>query len=183
MKYISFVVLSAIVITSSSLKCKKTPAPPPVSNIEQLPPATQEGKNTCGFLVNGKVWVPKGSSGSSANMSWYYDPGLNGGTFNLIGRRYAGDSSSSIFVVAMNRFNKVGQFNLNIDSTKIAEFNYFDLTCSYRWKDTLINHNSNINILKFDTQSRIIAGTFEFSLFKSGCDTIRITQGRFDIKY
>ncbi len=83
MKYSFIFLLFTIFVFSASLKCKKTPAPPPLSTTEQLPPATQEGKNTFGFLLNGKVWVPKGNSGSS-NPSWYYDAGLNNGSFNMV---------------------------------------------------------------------------------------------------
>lgn len=183
MKYRNYCILCVLFIFSASLKCKKTHATPPVSNTEQLPLATQEGKNTCGFLLNGKVWVPKGSSGSSSNMSWYYDAGLNGGTFNLVGRRFAGDETSSTFAIGMNSFNKAGFYEINIDSTKVSQFSYINNFCSYRWRDTVIDHNSFVNITKFDTQNQIIAGTFEFTLYKSGCDTVRITQGRFDVKY
>lgn len=39
-----------------------------------------------------------------------------------------------------------------------------------------------LKITKYDMQQSIIAGEFECKLFdkKSGCDTIRITDGRFD---
>lgn len=41
---------------------------------EELPPATQEGLNTFGCLVNGEVWVPKGSINPTINkFTFYYD--------------------------------------------------------------------------------------------------------------
>lgn len=74
-------------------------------------------------------------------------------------------------------------YKLNIDSNRVGQFSYFNIFCSFRWTDTIQNHNSFVNITKFDTQNRIIAGTFEYTLYKPGCDTVRITQGRFDVKY
>jgi hypothetical protein len=170
-------------IFTSALKCKKNPPPTIIDTTEKLPPATQEGKNTCGFLLNSKVWIPKGNNGRK-NLSWYYDPGLNNGSFNLTGYRYekAGDSNFTDFVLSLNNF-KVGNYKLNIDSSKGAEYGNSINYCFYRWRDTIINHNSFVNITKFDTQNRIIAGTFEYTLYKPGCDTVRITQGRFDVKY
>ncbi|MEJ7672136.1 MAG: hypothetical protein WKF59_05380 [Chitinophagaceae bacterium] len=63
---------------------KTVTPPPPVT--EELPPVTQEGKNTCGFLVNGKVWLPKGRVGNgSPNLKVWYDPAYHNGTFNING--------------------------------------------------------------------------------------------------
>ena len=44
--------------------CRKPNPDPPITEEEKLPPATQEGKNTFGCLVDGKAWVPK----------WYFAP-------------------------------------------------------------------------------------------------------------
>lgn len=40
-----------------------------------------------------------------------------------------------------------------------------------------------LTITKFDKVNYIISGTFEFTTALNGCDTLRITDGRFDIKY
>ena len=183
MKYSSTIFLLCLMIFTSSLKCKKNPPPLIIDNTEKLPPATQEGKNTCGFLLNGKVWVPKGNSGRS-NPRWYFDPGLNNGSFNLVGTRTEniGDTSFTGFSLSFNNFS-AGYYRINIDSSKAGVFTNSKNYCSYWWLDTIKNHNSFVNITKFDTQNRIIAGTFEFTLYKPGCDTVRITQGRFDVKY
>jgi hypothetical protein len=41
-------------------------------------------------------------------------------------------------------------------------------------------HKGTLTITRLDLQAGIISGTFEFTLAKPGCDTVRITQGRFD---
>ena len=40
-----------------------------------------------------------------------------------------------------------------------------------------------ITITKFDQQLRILSGKFYCTMLKSGCDTLKITDGRFDIKF
>src|SRR5690606_10158538 len=44
----------------------------PKTELEKLPPATQEGKNTFGCLVDGKAWVTR----SSIDASAFYQEGV-----------------------------------------------------------------------------------------------------------
>ena len=57
MKPVTLITILLLILTCSS-NCKK-------GGLfgDKLPAATQEGKNTCGFLVNGKVWLPRGDNG------------------------------------------------------------------------------------------------------------------------
>ncbi len=178
MKHISILSLLFLLIISSGTNCKK-------NNPESgLPPATQEGKNTCGFLVNGKVWLPRGDNGYP-NLSCYYDETYMGGTFNTNGYRYEPDDNSkfSTFAVAAYNVTNTGIYKLNINANAVGVFTGIESGCSYRWNDTIPNHNAFLNIAKLDKVKRIISGTFEYTLTRIGCETIRITQGRFDMKY
>jgi hypothetical protein len=76
MKHITLITILLLIITSSS-NCKK-------GSLfgDKLPPATQEGKNTCGFLVNGKVWLPRGDNGYP-NLNCFYDETYMGGPLTL----------------------------------------------------------------------------------------------------
>jgi len=39
-------------------------------------------------------------------------------------------------------------------------------------------------LVKFDGAARIAAGRFAFTLYEpGGCDTLRVTNGRFDVKF
>ncbi len=165
--------------------CKKQKIILPQPPVEQLPAATQEGKNTCGFLVNGKLWLPKGKRGNgSPNLTWWYDAGYRNGTFNINGYRYEkpDDSLFTSFVIGISNCTTTGVYMLNKTAAGGAMYSNYYKNCTYYTHDTLPGHNSYINITKFDLQNRIIAGTFQFSMVKPGCDTIRITEGRFDIK-
>ena len=59
--------------------CKKDD-PKPKTELEKLPPATQEGKDTFGCLVNGKAWVIE----STTNTDAVYQIGI----LQIFGRRY-----------------------------------------------------------------------------------------------
>ena len=69
----TYLLLLATIILCS-LQCRKTPRPT-VTDIPGLPPATQTGANTLGFLLNGQPWTPQGSNGT-ANLSIDFDPGI-----------------------------------------------------------------------------------------------------------
>lgn len=56
-------------------------------------------------------------------------------------------------------------------------------TCgSYRDNQPPAYRRGTLNITRPDRSAGIIAGTFEFTLAQPGCDTIKVTQGRFDKK-
>ena len=71
------IVASLIFTLFSFAKCNKDKI-----DSNGLPPATQEGKNTLGFLLNGQPWTPQGNNGT-ANLSIDFDAGLNNGIFSL----------------------------------------------------------------------------------------------------
>lgn len=177
MKHISILSLLFLLILSSSTNCKK-------NNPESgLPPATQEGKNTCGFLLNGKVWLPRGDNGY-ANLVCDYDETFIGGAFNITGYRYE-PNKRSFFGVTGRDITNTGIYKLNISPDKKGDISIDANSkyCIYEWYDTIPNHNAYLNITKLDKVKRIVSGTFEFALIKPGCEEVRITQGRFDMKF
>jgi len=176
MKHSSLITILLLILTCSS-NCIKNG-----THTAQLPPATQEGKNTCGFLVNGKVWLPRGDNGFS-NLNCIYDETYMG-AFNINGYMYESGATNSIsFVVAIDSIQSAGLYKLNVKGAGIGEYCNKVTLCCYYWTDTIPNHNAFLNITKLDKQKRIVSGTFEFAQSKQGCDTVRITQGRFDMKY
>ena len=40
--------------------------------------------------------------------------------------------------------------------------------------------SGSLTLTRFDLKAGIISGTFHFKLYQPGCDTLNITQGRFD---
>jgi len=157
--------------------CGVLPAPK-----EVLPAATQTGANTFGCLVNGKVWLPKGNDGTS-NLNLSYDPPYMGGVFNLQTYRYYGVGSNDRqnITIYLDSLSKVGQYNFYFSHNRAAIFSDWN-KCSYPNDSSVIYKAGRINVTKLDLQGAILSGTFDFTLAKSNCDTIKVTEGRFDIK-
>ena len=147
---------------------------------EQLPPATQEGKNTFGCLVNGKVWLPNGNDGTS-NLDLSYDPTFYFGTFNLSAYRLEDIVFQSITLYS-DSLKSVGIYPL-VDPKRQSAF-YTDIrgNCEYT-NDPDVTHTGIMTITRFDLSQQIIAGTFEFTVTKTNCPLIVVTEGRFDMKF
>lgn len=148
---------------------------------EELPPITQEGKNTFGCLVNGKLWLPKGNDGTP-NFSLSYDPTFMGGAFNISTYRYYGDGANDrqSITIFLDSVSIAGKYDLFTSDKRGSIFNDWN-SCIY-YPDELVYKKGHITITKLDLQKQVVAGTFEFIIFKKDCDTIRVTQGRFDKK-
>lgn len=175
------ILLILIFFTFCFAKCNK-------DKIEQngLPSATQEGKNTLGFLLNGKPWTPTGLSGTG-NLSIDYDEGINNGILGIVSYRTISSSDKTQFILGIiDSLNfKTAPFTLWIKKKSIGALSYSTkYYCDITHTDTSIYETGRITIDKLDKTNRIIAGTFEGVLYKQTCgDTIRITQGRFDMKF
>ena len=172
--------LSALLLTQCQLFKKDAPAP-----VEQLPPVTQEGKNTFGCLVDGQPWTPKGNTGRS-NYRVNYDPSYAKGTLNVIVYRYPDKTPNEMQLIGLysDSLSRIGTYPLSSLGRYGAGFHDRLKKCDYNfdYKDSTVYTNGSLAITRLDMKNGIIAGTFEFTLTKPGCDTIRITQGHFDKK-
>lgn len=97
-----------------------------------LPPATQEGKNTLGFLLNGKPWKPQGSNGT-ANLSIDYDAGINNGGVGISAYRIISSNEREYFgmgiIDSLNFFHHHLAFHLKI--TAFIEFVLVAITVAF----------------------------------------------------
>jgi len=177
MKHIKkLIFLPLLVLLLAAYSCKKDKVEP------QLPAATMEGKNTFGALVNGKVWTPKGRPNFyQQSLDVVYDPRYSGGNLNIQAYRKIKDSPFVFesMVIGMMQLDHDGVYTLNNPEFGIAFFS--SETCEYR-KDADVYRVGKLEITKLDLTNGIIAGKFEFTLAKPGCDTVRVTEGRFDKK-
>ncbi|MET3879774.1 hypothetical protein [Chitinophaga sp. OAE865] len=184
--------LCCIAMLSVSLLCMycgKGTTYPPSPLVDTLPAVTAEGKNTVGSLVNGKVFIPRGSVGP-ANPSAYYDPNAQGGSFNLTMTRFdPGDSIQRSFQVIVTNLDKTGAYPITTPMKDVA-FIYMrrrissGTVCEYIGMDAEhVKQEGQLVITKLDTGQKIVAGTFTCTLITAGCDTVRMTEGRFDMKY
>ncbi len=160
------------------LACKKDAAPAPA---EQLPPATQTGAGTFGCLLNGQPWTPSGYDGRP-NFILTYDSGYHGGALQIKCYHYtSGSTFQSIIFGAVN----IAQIGIYPFSTPDNGISYFDTSltapCNLQSYSTPGTYRTgSLTLTRFDLKAGIVSGTFNFKLYQPGCDTIKITQGRFD---
>ena len=185
MKNPSFIFLF-IAFTTIIVSCKKEKTAE--DELAKLPLATQTGENTFGCLVNGKAWVAQTDCYFICDPSFkiYYD-GEYGGNILITGILV--DTKASInqnIVIGIDSTNFKTEFDYSKKPNKIG-FIYMDNNLQNECyqissEDSNTITTGSIFLTKYDLQSGIISGTFEFTLTKSGCDTIKVTNGRFDKK-
>ena len=160
--------------------CQLLDTPLPKTELEKLPPATQEGKGTFGCLVNGKAWFTKSYTAATGDYQL--------GSLSFGGTIYEPFQNMHI--------NLSDQINLPVlgtgtyDLVPTAPYDpwvvfYVSLSCFYgglssNRGDTI---DGKLTITKFDKSNYIVSGLFEFTLVHQGCDTLKITDGRFDMEY
>ena len=168
---------------ASLVQCHKSdPDPTPAS---QLPAATQTGANTFGCLVNGEAFTPKGNNGTS-NLVLLYSPNPNGASINILTYRIDGNRRQYINLFC-GPVTQAGVFSLNIPVID-GDASYADtarpLSCSdYTGSSAPLYRKGKLTLSRIDPSAGIAAGTFEFTTTQPGCDTIKVTQGRFDLKF
>ena len=174
-KLLPTVLLLATLLGLSQCKKKSNPTPG-----NQLPPTTQTGANTFGCLLNGQAWTPQGNDGFS-NYSVSYDPTYHLGTLSVAAYRLSGNganqqtigfSSDSIRVNGVYFIKKGGRHQAGVVNRATS--------CQYYSQDAGVYCKGYFTITRLDLSAGIVSGTFAFTLYKPGCDTVRITQGRFD---
>lgn len=157
------------------------PSSQPVADV--LPPITQEGKNTFGCLLNGKVWLAHSYNQPSKSIQVeYYKK-----AFQLAVLRQDalfGPYQGLTIGVVDKIIYEGASVDLNMFSNHGALFGD-DAGCGeFMIKPGYAGGGGKLNITKLDTVKRIISGTFYITFYKSGCkDTIKMTDGRFDYIY
>jgi hypothetical protein len=172
-----FHLLPALALLLLFTQCKKD------DPISALPPETQTGAGTFGCLVNGQPWTPLGNNGYS-NYSVSYDPTYANGTLNVGCYRYVGTGADDYQLVGffLDSMKTAGIYSLT--SVGHREGIFADRsrnTCQFMGGDPYYRRGQLI-ITRLDKQAGVISGTFAYTLYKPGCDSVRITQGRFDRK-
>ncbi|MBS1487715.1 MAG: hypothetical protein JST43_09005 [Bacteroidetes bacterium] len=174
MKSLLIILSLALIIQFSSCDLFKKSDPKPLTELQKLPPATQTGKNTFGCLINGKAFVPI----STTDITAIYQQGIL-----QIGVHTTSPYQSVGLSVDETNYGPITtiSYPLNKPPNSSGGSSYMPLNGSSLCSTQAIS--GVITITKIDRVSYIVSGTFEFSSAASGCDTLKITNGRFDIKY
>ncbi|TXK18365.1 hypothetical protein FVR03_24150 [Pontibacter qinzhouensis] len=160
---------------------------------DKLPKPTQSGSNTFACKLNGKAWIAdRGTGFNTRKFSVWYG--------------YVNPPNKQLFISA-NRIaeGEHSTIQLALEDVKVRGTHYFSFDTGpapdqMRFQDHAMYRESKpgngryitssrntgfVTFTKVDTVNRIIAGVFEFTaenLDGSG-QTVRITDGRFDLDY
>jgi hypothetical protein len=156
-----------------------------------LPPATQNGANTFGCLIDGKPWVANIAVGildpTLRPLDMTYDETGTGEFYHnnwSVTAKRVNDSIGESIGISARKFDKALSLRLRPNGLKAyvalavtGQFGFMDYQL-----DTLQPYK--IEITKLDTLHNICSGRFEFvAITRDKKDTLHITQGRFDKKY
>lgn len=145
--------------------------------VTALPPATTTGERTIGFLLNGELWVPQGKL-LDQKIEFSYD--WLGGGHLWIGARRFGDGPKEYFDIVADSVTSTGTYSFTAPPS-LVNCQYLK-TCGYDDTVTDFFQTGVLNITKLDLATGIVSGTFEITIAVPLCDTLRITEGRFDMK-
>lgn len=158
---------------------------------EELPPETQNGRNTFGCKVNGQVWIP---SDERNDLNPYWEP--NGGLFSINAHKAVGSDNIGTFFqsfsIGITWLPGLGKYPVLLSGVNNSYadpkdswiyFNDQRLRCQYGASVPTAYVSGSIEITRYDTINNIVAGRFEGILTSPGCDTLRVTEGRFDFKF
>jgi hypothetical protein len=157
---------------------------PPQDCPPDLPCATQTGANTFGCYIDGVPWVAKVEPDvldpSAHPLEVSYDETGYGGFSNnrvKIQAHYYEVGKIDFFSIWLRPVKDIGVFKFEgFPSDDIS----FRFSSKFHYIDTTFNHRFYFS--KLDTLNRILSGTFNFTVVGTN-DTIKITDGRFDVKY
>jgi hypothetical protein len=140
-----------------------------------LPPETQTGAGTLGFLIDGKVYVAITRSVQIDGTDLY---SINGSDApNKWSLAFGADSITAPGSYLINTFRLSGS-PLFIAAASFQTLT--DTPCAYY--SNISTHTGVLEITRLDQANRIISGRFRIKL-QGACGQIEITQGRFDVKF
>lgn len=172
--------LLAFIISQTLLGCSgcKNSQSPAADNPYGLPNATQTGANIFACRINGQNWI------SSTSIL-----AMGAGIFND-SLRITGEDGKLFFQrLTINLCQKQQQGSVSnlVDTTKGFIDYLSDSSCLSSGSRTAIIETKSIsgtvNLIKLDTHNKIVSGTFDCIISIPHCDTLKITNGRFDIQY
>jgi len=172
---------SALLLLTQCSKCKNDPAPePPKDPLALLPPETQTGAGTFGCLVNGQPMSVSSSFLTSGDWSCNRCLTVSGQSSAtqpeyVMSLLLSGPLQNNL-QFALGKYSIPVDFSLNTFSVRPSI-----KQCHYSGN---FIKTGRVDLVKFDGVARIAAGRFAFILYEpGGCDTLRVTNGRFDVKF
>lgn len=152
----------------------------PNTEIEKLPPVTQTGRSSFGCLVNGKAVRITNSMLMRAEIQ--QDVFIIRFTQTINNKVWAENIKNFEFRMTDPLETGIEYDLTDTNSYKVQFIDYVnDLpNCIFEPENTL---SGKLTFSRIDMTEFIISGTFEFETFTQNCDSIKVTDGRFDLYY
>ena len=178
MKKIQTIPLTALLFLCFCFaECHKNKTPPP-DNPYGLPNATQTGANTfacrlnnVNFIANGKQSYPLLVGAQIISDTLF------------VGGSKSGNASWTL-LLQINRALSQGELyyidSVNQSIKLIADSSCLGITYNITQKNAT---SGIIQLTKLDTSKKIVSGSFSCVIPIESCDSLRVTDGRFDIIY
>jgi len=173
------IIVILIIVLIAACEKEKTPLP------TELPPISEEGKNTFGCMIEKEIYVPE-----KRRTSWSIPgPQFEPIEFNFPLYPIYTFRVSTIRLVDEDDYLMDAEVEFMVDSSvsTIGEYRFSHLKVKYEnvfyYADTL--NNGLLNISKYDSIKGIISGTFNFTVIdknNTNSKILNITKGRFDLK-
>ncbi|MDX1941839.1 MAG: hypothetical protein SFU99_14860 [Saprospiraceae bacterium] len=149
---------------------------------EKLPEINSETSKAFGFLLNGKVWLPKGHD-SYPRYNVDVDPGFSKGIINISAYRYPKNDGTKdghqSFAIGADSCNSVGLYPIKRGFRQGFYFWDRDSNCEYSSRDSTCQYDGYLKLTMYDLEKGKFQGEFELTVSKPGCETLNITKGRF----
>jgi len=141
---------------------------------EILPPATREGKNTFGFLLNDEVWVKKNEVTLYPVLTAGYVENFG---FSISCRRSKNDDFAGLVFKTIDK----GTRPFNSQNGDVIDIT---VDSSGGTKTYTLIDGGELKITRFDKEKRIVSGEFSAQILeRSTGEKLSITQGRFDFTF
>ena len=154
-----------------------------------LPDATQSGAGTFGCKINGQIWIPNketnGFGGGGAINARYIDS--NNPTFPSSLWLITSDNNGNSIILYVNNLPNggLGTYLLNentgIRPAELSPKNYMYVVKENKPYTTNNAYKGSMTITNV-TSTGIISGTFEGTAYYQNGETVKITEGRFDVR-
>jgi len=165
--------------------CNKKDDDAPTNPIDQLPPATQNGANTAGCLVDGEAFLP--NRNSTIPLRLFY---LDGETFSLVISNEINNTSHKVLIFLENvqiEVDKVYQLNTEFDDNENNQSGEYTIASTSPPSPNYYSTNSNIIgeivFTSHDFDRAILSGNFWFDAINSEGSIVEVREGRFDMEY
>lgn len=156
--------------------------------ITALPQTTQAGTNTFGAKINGSLWGPAkfGVVQTAPILAARF---AADNSVVITARNFSSSPTETEMEICLKNIQKTGMIYLNqstaVSPNETASYGYFVRRKIRPVEEWITNNQLGgwVNVTRYDPESRVIAGTFEFQAANilGGSAPITVTEGRFDV--